>query len=298
MSEHSTTAGTAPAARPAAQPHPLASPPWIGLLGVVIPLVWKMPAHALSVILHRLFPGPEQYVVGAMIGLAGFTLMWQGMKRDELAGTMLGFMGGAFIWIGWFEYSFLGFSRMLEVEAAMRLSPNLLMMEASAVILLAMLIFTGANKDTRCRMFMWFHRNFGLKPGQPTPGYRRQFARIAAMEMVFISWFFYVMIILLIDSRILGPQHAVTYVVTAAMLLWGVWLVAAKMRPYRSMAGAIRYGIPVAGILWFVVEMTAVWRWYIEPWVRPFDYPLANAGFFALFLGLLFTAWRLGRPAS
>jgi hypothetical protein len=258
--------------------------PWIGLIGFLVPFLWKPVAHTFTVLMHDALPGPERYPVGAALGLLGFALVWRGFRKDELSATCLGFFGGALIWIGWFEHAFEGFGAFLNVPKVGYLGPNLLMMEASAVLLLAMLIFTGANKDTRCRMFLWFHRHFRLRPNLPTPGYRRQFARIAAMEMVLINWFFYVWIILLIDERLFGLKHPFTYAVTAAMFAWGVYLVAFKMLPYRSVAGAIRYGIPTVGILWHCCEITALWGWYREPWIRPFEFLAGNMLTVAAFL--------------
>ena len=55
---------------------------------------------------------------------------------------------------GWFEYSFEFFAETLHVQPLTSggneiISPNLMMLDASGVILLAILILLGANKDTR-----------------------------------------------------------------------------------------------------------------------------------------------------
>ena len=265
------------------------SPPLLGLTALGITLFWKPVAHALTVTLHALFTGSVQYLVAALIGLGGFALVWQGFKRDELTATCMGYMGGAFIWIGWFEYAFDFFGEFLEVPPLMQdgnvfFTPNLLMIEASAVLYLALLIFTGANKDTRCRMFLWFHRNLGLRPNKPTPGYQRQFARIAAMETIFISWFFYLVIIIVCDPRIFGPQHIVTYATFVAMIVWGIYLVFFKLIRYRAMAPAIRYAIATAGVLWFCIELTSLWGWYTEIWTKPAEFPISNLALLAGFL--------------
>jgi hypothetical protein len=279
------------------------SPPLLGLTALGITLLWKPVAHALTVTLHGIFTGPIQYLVATLIGLVGFTLVWQGFKRDELTATCMGYMGGAFIWIGWFEYAFDFFAEFLEVPPLMQggyvfFTPNLLMIEASAVLYLALLIFMGANKDTRCRMFLWFHRNFRLRPNQPTPGYKRQFARIAAMETIFISWFFYVVIILTCDPRIFGPKHPVTYAVFIAMIVWGIYLLFFKLIKYRAMASAIRYAIPTAGVFWFCIELTSLWGWYTEIWIKPAEFPLSNlmllTGFLAVGIAANMTRQRGG----
>jgi hypothetical protein len=241
--------------------------------------------------------GTLLFTASVLLTTVGFVLVWIGFKKDELSATLLGFMGGALIFMYGVEPSFALFADLLEIQPLVAngftsLTPNLLLMEASLVIYLVILIFLGANKDTRCRMFLWFHRNFGLKPGAPTPGYKRQFSRIAALEMVFISWFFYLVIIVIVDPRILGLDHPMTYLISAAILLWGVYLVAFKMVKYISVASAIRYGIPVAGIIWYFVEMAVLWRWYTEVWVKPFDYPLSNVMLAGLFLAVIYAVNR------
>ena len=282
----------------------LHSAPLLGLLALSVPLVWKPAAHAISVTSHSLLHGPALGVACTLFSLLGFGLVWLGFRKDELTATCLGFMGGALIFMFGVEPSFALFATLMDVQAVQHdgmiyLTPNLVVMEASLVIFLVMLIFTGANKDTRCRMFLWFHNNLRLQPNKPTPGYRRQFSRIAAMESVFVSWFFYLVIISLIDPRILGPTHPVTYLVSAGMLIWGIYLVLFKMLGLRSMGGAIRYAIPVTGILWYCLEITSVWGWYTEVWVMPFQYPVANIGFLAAFVLVMFLAnWTDARGAA
>ena len=262
--------------------------PWIGLLAIFITFMWKPAAHTVSVVNHLLFPGTAHYISGAVIGAVGFVLVWTGFRRDELTGTCLGFMGGSAIFMGLVEPSFMLFSELMAVAPLVDgektvLGPNLLLMEASAVSYFVILIFLGADKDTRCRMFLWFHRNLRLRPNAPTPGYKRQPARIAAMEAVLISWFFYILIITLCDPRIFGRDHLVTIVLFPIMLGWGLWLVFAKLTKFRSMAAALRYSIPVSGILWFNMEMAAQWRWYTEVWIKPVEFPLSN-----VLIGILF----------
>jgi hypothetical protein len=267
----------------------LYSRPMLGLLAFSVPLIWKPVAHCVSVLSHSAMHGPVLVVGSTVLTLLGFFLVWIGFRKDELTATLLGLAGGSLIFMFGVEPSFAMFAGLMDVAPLTQdgqtfLTPNLVVMEASLVVYLVVLIFTGANKDTRCRMFLWFHRNFRLRPNKPTPGYRRQFARIAAMETVFISWFFYLFIILLVDPRLMGPTHPATYVLSFAMLAWGLYLLVFKQLKYTSMAAAIRYAIPVVGILWYFVEITAIWRWYTEIWVKPFEYPLANAALAAAFV--------------
>jgi len=292
VTEATVRAGTRPSAGVGLYRAPL-----IGLMALVLVFLWRMAAHAITVVNMRSFPDERLYFVGAVIGLVGCALIWIGMRRDELGGTLFGYMGGAFIWMGWFESAFHGFSASLAIPTLMSngqpaLTPGLLLMESTAVILLASLIFMGANKDTRCRMFLWFHRHFRLRPNKPTPGYRRQFARITAIETVFVSWFMYIAIILAFDPRLLGSKHPVTVGLFYVVVAWGLYLVFFKLLKYRAMAGAVRYAIPTGGILWLAVEMAAAWRWYPEIWVKPYEYPVTNVAILAGFMALMAVAAR------
>lgn len=258
------------------------------MLGLAVPLLWKPVAHSLVVLLHAGVSDATRFLIGIGLGVVGFWLAAIGLRRDELSATCLGFAGGALIWIGWFETGFEFFGHFLAVPQVGFLTPNLLLMEASAALLLGTLVFLAMNKDTRCRMFLWFHRNLRLRPNKPTPGYRRQYSRIAAMETVFVSWFFYVLIITLLDPRILGPSHPVTLAISALIFVWGVYLVAFKVPQQRSMANAIRYGIPTTGVIWYSFEVTSAWQWYVEPWIRPLEYPI-TAGLTFVAFAIAFT---------
>lgn len=286
------------AARSGIRPRAI-QPPWLGLLAFSIPFLWKPVAHTVSVVNHTLVPGMGHYYSAGVIGVIGFIMVWTGFRKDELTATLYGFMGGSFIFMGLVEPSFWLFADLIKVsplivDGVYVLSPNLLLMQASATSFFVLLILLGADKDTRCRMFLWFHRNFRLRPNPPTPGYRRQPARIAALETIMISWFFYILIITLLDPRILGRDHPFTIFLFWAMLVWGLYLVVFKLARFRAMGPAIRYAIPVAGILWFNVEMAAQWKWFIELWIKPKEYPVEDVIFALLFLAAMLIGNRRG----
>lgn len=294
---------TTNASSPGHTGHLVLPPPWTGLLAFAIAFLWKPVAHTISVLNHTLFPGLGQFTSAAVIGVAGFALVWLGLKRDELAGTVLGFLGGSLIFLGLVEPSFWLFGQLfavppLVVDGSPVLSPNLLLMEASSTSFFVLLIFLGLDKDTKCRMFLWFHRNFRLRPDAPTPGYRRQPARITALETIMISWFFYIYIIVLMDPRLFGRGHFVTRALFVVMLAWGLYLVVAKLARYRALGPALRYAIPVAGIVWFDVELAAQWKWYTELWVRPVQFPAANVGIGVLFVAALAGGIAWGRSPA
>ncbi len=128
------------------------------------------------------------------------------MKRSETQGTILGYLGGNLIWCGSFEWSWRYFGHSLGIQPVLDggfviLSSELLLIQATTLIVVSLLIFLGANKDTRCRMFMWFHRTFNLRPDSMTPGFKRQHARNTAMESVFLIWTIYLFAIYINDPR-------------------------------------------------------------------------------------------------
>ena len=261
-------------------PAELFRPPLLGLMAFVTVYLWKPVAHSLSVLHGTYFPGTAELWSGAIIGLAGWTLVWRGFGKDDLTATMLGFFGGGLLWLGWFETGFDFFAHYQNVppvgENGMTiLTPNLLIMQATFVPLIAILIFLGANKDTRCRMFKWFHRNARLKPEAPTVGYRRQYSRITALEMVTVSWFFYVLNIMIYDPRFLGPMHPVTLSIYGIFIVWAIYLIY-KLSKEREMAFSIRYAIPTVGVAWLPTEMSTHMGLYKEVWIYPTEYVVTN----------------------
>ncbi len=276
----------------------LRHPPLLGLMAWTTVLLWTPLAHTLMVLQYGQLPEVPAYLSSFAVGLIGWVMVWKGFKADDLPATVLGFMGGSLIWLGWMEGSFEFMGHWLNPPKLMYMgvelfTANLLLMQATAVVLLALLIWLGSNKDTHCRMFMWFHRNFKLRPARRTPGYKRQFSRIVALEVITINWFFYVLILWLFDPRGLGPFHPATIAVVCAVLLWGLWLLFFRMLPFRRPAAALRYAVPCANILWFCVEAGSAWQLYTEPWIYPLRFPFTNAIILMAFIGGL--TWFIAR---
>lgn len=271
----------------------LSRPPLLGLLAFAVILTWRPVAHSLAMLVHELFPGPGRLVVSFALGLLGFVLLWQGFRRDESTATVLGILAGSLIWTGWCEEGFNTFAALLGVQPLKwqgftLFTPGLLMIEASVVPMLVMLILLGANKDTQCRMFLWFHRHLRIWPGRKTPGYQRQIARVTTLEYLFVVWFFYVLNIGIFDPRLLGPDHPAAAVMLLLIAAWGVYLVW-KLTKIRSPGLALRYAIPCVGCTWLVIESAAAMRLFREIWLEPLEFPLVMAVWAvasaALFLG-------------
>jgi len=216
--------------------------------------------------------------VSMALGIAGICLVWNGLSRPETQATLLGYLGGNLIWVGIFEWTWKYFGDWLNLEPVMDqgmpiLMPGLLMIQATSLIVIVLLIFFGANKDTRCRMFMWFHRNFRLRPGRMTAGYQRQHARTTAIEAVFLIWFIYLCAITINDPRLIRYDSTAAIVITVGFVAWGLYLVG-KLTKIRGFGPAFRYAIPTGSILWLPIEGFSRWGLYPEVWVKPGEYSI------------------------
>jgi hypothetical protein len=265
--------------------------PWSGLYSLL--LVWCAMAvgHSFVVLQHAANPiGMIDTSLSWSLGLAGFALVWVGMKKPETQATVLGYIGGNMIWCGWFEWTWRYTAHLLDVKGVkdtmeitaadgtteilemVILSPELLMIQATTLIVIAMLIFFGANKDTRCRMFMWFHRNFKLRPDTMTPGYKRQHARTTAIETVFLIWTIYLFAIFINDPRGIDWDSMTAVVITFGFVIWAGYLIF-KLTKIRGLGPSFRYAIPTGCIAWLPIEAFSRWGMYPEIWIKPGEYP-------------------------
>lgn len=277
---------------------PVDSQPMLGLTCLL--LVWGGLAlgHSLVVLQHASTGGIGlmDTAVSWTLGFTGFALVWMGLERDETQATILGYLGGNLIWCGLFEWTWRYFAHTLEIspvldDGMMILSPELLMIQATTLLVVSLLVFLGANKDTRCRMFMWFHRNLGLRPGAMTPGYKRQHARNTALETVFLVWTIYLFAIYINDPRGIRYDSMAAMAITVGFVAWGIYL-ATKLVKIRGFGPSFRYAIPTGNILWLPIEAFSRWGLYPEVWVRPVEYAPLMLFVLAAFAGALIYVYR------
>jgi len=215
---------------------------------------------------------------------------------------VLGYLGGNLIWVGFFEWTWKYFGAWLKLEPVTDkgipiLMPGLLMIQATSLIVIVLLIFFGANKDTRCRMFMWFHRNLRLRPGRMTAGYQRQHSRTTAIETVFLIWFIYLCAITINDPRLIRYDSIAAMVITVGFVIWGLYL-ANKLTKIRGLGAAFRYAIPTGNILWLPIEGFSRWGLYPEVWVKPIEYSLLMAGVLVVFVAAGVVVFRSAEPRT
>jgi hypothetical protein len=269
-------------------------------------MVWCSLAlgHSLVVIQQAsLDMGVADTIVSLSLGLAGFALVWIGMSRPENQATLLGWLGGSLIWCGWFEWTWLYTAHSLDIQPVldngiMILSGELLMIQATTLMVVALLIFFGANKDTRCRMFLWFHRNFKLKPPEKmTPGFKRQHARNTAIETVFLIWTIYLFAIYINDPRGIRYDSIAAMVITIGFVVWAIYLIT-KLFKIRGLGPTFRYAIPTGNIAWLPIEAFARWGLYSEYWIKPKEYPVFMSIVLLIYIFGIIAMYRTNSGAS
>lgn len=250
-------------------------PPFVGIIAFVTVLMAQPLGHTLFVLLKGVLGSPDEasFTASFLCGLVGFAMVWIGLKKAETAATWLGFVGGILIWTGWFEYTWEFFAHLLNVQPIDGMSPGLQIIQASGIIMFAVTMLLYFNRDTRCTAFKWLHRNAHMNPGKAGAGKDRDYARITALETIFVIWFIYVINLTLYDERILGIEHPVTYGVFFGFLVWAIYL-NTRLIKYARMAPAVRYAIPTTIITWLDIEVLSRWGILKEFWLMPGEYAL------------------------
>ena len=79
--------------------------PMIGLLALVLGILGQWFRHVVFPLTEAALG--EHYLWALLaIGLLGAALVWIGLRQEEIPATWKGYLGGLFIWVGWFEFGF------------------------------------------------------------------------------------------------------------------------------------------------------------------------------------------------
>lgn len=262
--------------------------PLIGLMALTAGLLGQWFRHVAFPLAEAAF---GEYYYGSLIalGLLGVVLIRVGLNQDEIPATWKGYLGGLFVWVGWFEFGFHFFADAFSVQpyqATPRLvsSPDLNMVQASFPVFFAIFLIYGLfNRESRCNMMRWINRKLRIHPGQPTPGYARSFARVAALETVFVIWFCYAFWLLI---TYFGRSMML---VMAMFVLWGAWFfyLVWRLLKIRSPGHAFRYGIAVGIIGWVLLATPSHMGLFPVIWLKPFEYPLSTLAATAVFVAAM-----------
>ena len=278
----------------------LRRPPVLGLMLIALMAGEKMLAHTYTVMTIYVLPSPWKYWVPFLIGCLGVWLVLRGMGRDEVKGTLLGYMGAVLIWMSWFESGLPLLAKYNEIKMFLPEQGNKMaglmgehvILEASGIFCFVILFFLMLNKDVRCRMLLWLRRRTLRDEvvGKPTQGYRPNVARVAAFEYIMVTWFMYVITLVLVDPRLLGLYHPVTYALTGLIIAWGVYL-AWKLTKQREVGMSIRYAIGAVGVLWFIPEILALYEVFYEFYLYVDRHPIAMAFILLMVIAILRLLW-------
>ncbi|MEC8832735.1 MAG: hypothetical protein VX772_10280, partial [Bacteroidota bacterium] len=233
--------------------------------------------HTLMVLVEKIFGEGLQYPAAFLLGLLGTVLLFIGMKKnDEVPATWLGYFAGFCLWTGWVEFSFVFYAEYLNVEqilpnGKLNLYPEYLVMQSSIGVLMTSLLYFFFNRETKCNFFRWFQRHLKLSTGKPTPGYKRNYAAVTAMETVYVIWFFYIILLILYEDAFIGDRHPLTYIFFFLNTIGALFLVIRLMK-FWNVTRAIRYAIPTAIIAYTSYEIIGRWGLLIEFWVYPKEY--------------------------
>ena len=277
------------------------SPPVIGVLVAILLIFEKFLAHTYTVITIYVLPAPWKYAVPAVLGAVGIALIIRGLGKDEVKGTILGYSGAVLVWMSWFENGLPQLARYNEMQPVMPTEGNMMagllgehvILQASGIFCVIALFFVMLNKDVRCRMLLWIRRKLGMGTavGVPAPGNRPNVARVAAMEYFFVTWFMYVLMLVIVDPRIFGLYHPVTYTLSVVIGLWGIYLLY-LLTKQREVGFTIRYGIGAVGVAWYVPEALALYEKFYEFYIYANKHPIAMTLVLAGFIAILVYLWR------
>jgi hypothetical protein len=286
--------------------HAIYRKPWVGLLGLFVGFMTQPLGHTVYTLIET---GAGHYypIAAVTTGIVGLVIVWRGLKRDEHSATLHGLLGGWLLWIGWFEFSFKYFAELYavppfavepEIVNGYAAAPQASMLQATLPLMVALVLVYGIfNFQTKCNFMRWFHRNLRFSPGMPTPDNHRSFARITAMEVLFVTWFCYLFWLYMIYFGTRGSGINITMSVYGVWTVWSVYLLYKSTQQVR-VAPAIRYGVGAGIVLWAVAEMPAHFGAYKELWLKPFEYPVFNLVSATLFVAGWLTLARRRKPTN
>lgn len=271
--------------------------PFPGVVAFVIAFLSQWLGHGAWAFIRGVF-GEYEQPASLVVGAIGAWLIWVGLKRDEVAATWMGFLGALLVWVGWFEFTFEFYAEMFRIPeytspTGLPIFAGATVLMATMPIMLALFVVYGVfNRQTKCNLIRWFHRNLGFNPGMPTPDNGRAFSRITAMETIFVTWAcyeFWLYVGYMFNNTIIMVAYA-AWTAWTGYILW-------KLVKIPRVGHALRYGIPVGIVGWGVAEMPAHFGLYSEIWLKPFDYPVVNSIMLLIFTaGLVYVARQPRKP--
>jgi len=238
--------------------------PAVGLIALTVTFLGQPLARAVNRVL--LVWLDDWAIVGfAGLGVVGVFVVATHLTAQENRASVAGFIGGLLIWRGFFDGPLRFFADWFSIQpvdfGGFPLGGRYALLMSSLTIMLAMLLLYGLmNRETKCLFMRFCLRLVHWSPGDPTPGLGRSYARIAAMETVFVQWGIF-LLFLFLGGWLGMPFYAV-------MCLWSVYLIWQLLRRQR-VGEAFRYAIPVSVVVWSLAEVAAFFGMFPEYWQAP-----------------------------
>ncbi len=280
-------------------------PPIVGIVTFILMFVAIGLAHTLMVMIEHNLGKQNTYLYSPLMGFAGIVMLWYGIKsKNEAFQTWIGFFAGVIVWMCWVEFFYMWYGRenwgmLPRMDGADGLSvsgtwPEYMIMGSTVGTLMMMLCYYTFDKDTRCNMFLWFQKRFGLKEGlgPSTKSARdRNYAIITFMEIFFVTWFCYAWNLLCFDPGLVGAQgesNLFLAVNLGSVFVATIWsgFCFTRLIKFKRTSTALRYAIPVGNIFWINVEVLGKFGLLTEIWVDPWSYTLEMSVIFAAFVVL------------
>jgi hypothetical protein len=261
-------------------------------------------AHSLMVQLEHSIGREAMYPTSIFLGFVGIVMWWTAVKsKSENYATWMGFFAAIMVWMCWVEFFYMWYGQAnygmlprMDGMVVMGTWPEYLLMNATVGTVLMMCVFYIFDKDTRCNMFIWFQKVFKLRKGLgPTSksSKDRNYGVITFMETFYVTWFCYAWNLIIFDPAFVGHAYSSTaiFAVGASMFVATIWggFCLTRLVKYRRTSSALRYGIPVANILWLNWEIGTKYKFINDFWVHPAQYTEAILAMVACFtiLGVL-----------
>ena len=269
------------------------SRPAIGLIALMVTFLGQPLARAVNRILLASL-GDWAIVGFAAVGVVGVFVVARHLTAQENRASVAGFIGGLLIWRGFFDGPLRFFADWFSIQpvdfGGFPLGGRYALLMSSLTIMLAMLLLYGLmNRETKCLFMRFCLRLVHWSPGDPTPGLGRSYARIAAMETVFVQWGIF-LLFLCFGGWLGMPFYAV-------MCLWSVYLIWQLLRRQR-VGEAFRYAIPVSVVVWSLAEVAAFFGMFPEYWQAPAEHPFVMTLMLVLFVAGLVLLLRGNRHAA
>ena len=267
--------------------------PAVGLIALTVTFLGQPLARAMNRVLLAWLD--DWAIVGfAGIGVVGVFVVASHLTAQENRASVAGFIGGLLIWRGFFDGPLRFFADWFSIQpvdfGGFPLGGRYALLMSSLTIMLAMLLLYGLmNRETKCLFMRFCLRLVHWSPGDPTPGLGRSYARIAAMETVFVQWGIF-LLFLFLGGWLGMPFYAV-------MCLWSVYLIWQLLRRQR-VGEAFRYAIPVSVVVWSLAEVAAFFGMFPEYWQAPAEHPFVMMLMLALFVAGLVLLLRGNRRSD